>query len=41
MPLSPKVKKIREKMKITYGKKRGERIFWASKNKGTIKGVDK
>ena len=23
-----------------YGKKRGEQVFYASRNKGTIKGVD-
>jgi hypothetical protein len=28
-------------MKKEYGKKRGEKIFYASKNKGTIKGVEK
>ena len=28
-------------MRKQYGKKRGETIFYASKNKGTIKGVEK
>ena len=28
-------------MKEQYGKKRGEQVFYASKNKGTIKGVEK
>ena len=28
-------------MKDQYGKKRGEQVFYASKNKGTIKGVEK
>ena len=28
-------------MKKQYGKKRGETVFHASKNKGTIKGVEK
>ena len=28
-------------MKKQYGKKRGEKIFYASKNKGVIKGVKK
>ena len=28
-------------MKKQYGAKRGEQVFHASKNKGTIKGVDK
>jgi hypothetical protein len=26
-------------MRKTYGKERGERVFYASENKGTIKGV--
>ena len=28
-------------MKKTYGKKKGEQVFYASKNKGKIKNVDK
>ena len=28
-------------MKKKYGKKKGEKIFYASKNKGVIKGVEK
>ena len=28
-------------MKKEYGKKRGEQVFYASKNKGKIKGVEK
>ena len=28
-------------MKEQYGKKRGETVFYASKNKGVIKGVEK
>ena len=28
-------------MKKQYGSKRGETVFYASKNKGTIKGVEK
>ena len=28
-------------MKKQYGKKKGETVFYASKNKGKIKGVDK
>ncbi len=28
-------------MKKQYGKKKGEKIFYASKNKGVIKGVKK
>jgi len=40
MPLTKKGKKIKKAMRATYGKKKGERVFWASKNKGKIKGVD-
>ena len=40
MPLTKKGKKIMKSMKKSYGKKRGEQIFYASKNKGKIKGVD-
>jgi len=28
-------------MKKEYGKKRGEQVFYASRNKGKIKGVEK
>jgi hypothetical protein len=28
-------------MKKKYGEKKGEKIFYASKNKGVIKGVEK
>ena len=41
MPLNEKCKKIMKSMRKQYGKKRGETIFYASKNKGTIKGVEK
>ena len=41
MPLNEKGKKIMRSMRKQYGKKRGETIFYASKNKGTIKGVEK
>jgi len=41
MPLTKKGKKIKARMKKTYGKKKAERVFYASKNKGKIKGVDK
>jgi|TARA_R100000030_G_scaffold96148_1_gene84084 hypothetical protein len=39
MPLTSKGKKIMSAMKEQYGKD-AERVFYASKNKGTIKGVD-
>ena len=41
MPLNEKGKKIMKSMCKQYGKKRGEQVFYASKNKGTIKGVEK
>jgi hypothetical protein len=41
MPLTVKGKKIMKSMKKQYGKKKGETVFYASKNKGVIKGVDK
>lgn len=41
MPLTTKGKKIKAAMKEQYGKERGERVFYASENKGTIKGVAK
>ena len=39
--LNKKGKKIMKSMKKQYGKKKGEKIFYASKNKGVIKGVKK
>ena len=41
MPLSDKGRKIKSAMTKEYGKKKGTRIFYASENKGTIKGVTK
>lgn len=41
MPLNAKGKKIKSKMESTYGKKKGDSVFYASENKGTIKGVTK
>jgi hypothetical protein len=41
MPLTKKGKKIMSAMKEEYGDKGGERVFYASKNKGKIKGVDR
>jgi hypothetical protein len=41
MPLTTKGKKIMKSMKNRYGKKKGKAVFYASKNKGKIKGVDK
>ncbi len=41
MPLTPKGKKIQSAMKKEYGKKKGTSVFYASANKGRIKGVAK
>jgi hypothetical protein len=41
MPLTSKGKKIKKSMEKQYGKARGERVFYASENKGNIKGVAK
>ena len=41
MPKTSKGKKIVAAMKKEYGAKKGERVFYASRNKGTISGVDK
>lgn len=40
MPLTSKGKKIEHAMEKEYGAKKGEQVFYASKNKGTIKGVE-
>ena len=42
MPLTKKGKKIKRAMAKTYGsKKKADQVFHASRNKGTIKGVEK
>lgn len=41
MPLTKKGGKIKKAMEKTYGKKKGEQVFYASENKGKIKGVTK
>jgi len=41
VPLTPKGKKIKAAMQKEYGKDKGERVFYASQNKGTIKGTHK
>lgn len=40
MPLTPKGKKIEHAMEHEYGEKKGKQVFYASKNKGTISGVE-
>ena len=41
MPLTSKGRKIKKAMQKQYGKKKGEEVFYASQNKGTIKGTHK
>ena len=41
MPLTPKGNTILTAMEKQYGDKKGESVFYASRNKGTIKGVDR
>lgn len=41
MPLTKKGKKVKKAMEKTYGKKQGEKVFYASENKGKIKGITK
>lgn len=41
MPLTKKGEKIKKSMEKSYGKKKGESVFYASQNKGTIKGTHK
>lgn len=40
MPLTAKGEKIMAAMRKQYGAKKGKQVFYASRNKGTIKGVD-
>lgn len=41
MPLTKKGSKIMRSMEKEYGKEKGEKVFYASMNKGRIKGVHK
>lgn len=41
MPLTKKGKKIKAAMAKEYGKEKGNAVFYASENKGKIKGVTK
>ena len=41
MPLTKKGKTIKRAMAKQYGEKKGESVFYASRNKGTITGVDR
>ncbi len=40
MPLTAKGSEIKANMEKTYGAKKGEQVFYASKNAGKISGVD-
>lgn len=40
MPLTAKGSEILSEMTKEYGEKKGKEVFYASKNKGTISGVD-
>jgi hypothetical protein len=41
VPLTKKGQKIKAAMAAQYGAEKGERVFYASRNKGTITGVDR
>ena len=41
MPLTDKGQKIKGAMVKQYGSKKGESVFYASDNKGTITGIEK
>jgi hypothetical protein len=41
MPLTKKGKKIKRAMEKEYGSEKGKEVFYASQNKGTIKGTHK
>ncbi len=41
MPLTKKGRKVKRAMTKTYGAKKGEKVFYASVNKGTVKGAHK
>lgn len=40
MPLTSKGQEIKSAMEREYGKEKGTSVFYASRNKGTITGVD-
>ena len=40
MPLTPKGRKILQRMQDEYGAAKGKAVFYASRNKGRITGVD-
>lgn len=40
-PLNKKGKKIKKAFEKEYGKKKGEKVFYATENKGKLKGIKK
>ena len=40
-PLTKKGTKIKKEMEKQYGKEKGDRVFYASQKKGTIRGTHK
>ena len=40
MPLTEKGRKIKREMRKQYGREKGDEVFYASQNKGTITGTD-
>lgn len=40
MPLTDKGRKVLAEMQKQYGEKKGENVFYASINKGTVKGAE-
>ncbi|MDA9272051.1 hypothetical protein N9Q05_01540 [bacterium] len=41
MPLTPKGKKVKAAMRKQYGKDKGERVFYATETKGSVRGLAK
>lgn len=41
MPLTKKGRKVKRAMAKTYGKAKGEQVFYATENKGKVKGLTK
>lgn len=41
MPLTEKGQKVMAAMQKEYGSDKGERVFYATRNKGKLKGVEK
>jgi hypothetical protein len=41
MPLTKKGEKVKAAMKKQYGAKKGEQVFYATENKGKVKGLVK